>query len=127
MIVCRPSPVMIITRTSSFSFKGKDATAVQIGNELNVSHILEGSIRKAGDQVRITAKLISTADGSQIWSETFDHVLDSIFEIQDEIAVQVTQQLKTTLLGIEMKSKTMDVEAYNLYLQSECMPNSGYF
>ncbi len=111
--------IKVMSRTSSFSYKGKDATAEDIGKELNVAHILEGSIRKAGNIIRITAQLIKTKDGSHIWSETYDRDLGSIFQIQDEIAARVTKQLKTTLLGTVPKSKTVDVEAYTLYLQAQ--------
>ena len=109
----------VMSRTSSFSYKGKDATAEDIGKELNVAHILEGSIRKAGNTIRITVQLIKTMDGSHIWSETYDRDLVSIFQIQDDIATRVTEQLKTTLLGTVPKSKTVDVEAYTLYLQAQ--------
>ena len=108
----------VISRTSSFSYKGKDTKATDIGNELKVSHILEGSIRKAGQTIRVTAQLINTSDGSHVWSHTFDRELDSIFKIQDEIAKEVSKELKLSLLGEELKSQTLDPEAYNLYLQA---------
>jgi TolB-like protein/Tfp pilus assembly protein PilF len=108
----------VISRTSSFSYKGKDTKATDIGNELKVSHILEGSIRKAGQTIRVTAQLINTSDGSHVWSHTFDRELDSIFKIQDEIATEVSKELKLSLLGEGIKSQTLDPEAYNLYLQA---------
>ena len=108
----------VISRTSSFSYKGKDTKATEIGMELNVSHILEGSIRKAGNTVRVTAQLIKTSDGAQEWSHTFDRNLDSIFKIQDEIASEVSKKLKLSLLGGPKKSKEINTEAYNLYLQA---------
>ena len=111
--------VRVMSRTSSFSYKGKDATSVEIGEKLNVSYILEGSIRKAANKVRISAQLINAIDGSHIWSETFDHVLDSIFDIQDEIALKVIKQLKTELVDGIPKSSIVDVDAYNLYLQAK--------
>jgi TolB-like protein/Tfp pilus assembly protein PilF len=109
----------VMSRTSSFSYKGKDVSVKDIGKELNVSHLLEGSIRKAGNKIRITVQLIKTMDGSHIWSETYDRDLDSIFQIQDDIAARVTDQLKTTLLGTSPKSKTVNIEAYNLFLQAK--------
>ncbi|NND14944.1 MAG: hypothetical protein HKN89_01320, partial [Eudoraea sp.] len=110
----------VISRTSSFSYKGKDAKATDIGQELNVSHILEGSIRKSGDMIRVTAQLIRTSDGTHEWSHTYDRKLDSIFKIQDEIAAEVSNELEISLLGGEtLKSKTVDPEAYNLYLQAK--------
>ena len=109
----------VISRTSSFYFKGKEATIHEIGNKLKVSHILEGSVRKAGENLRITAELVNVSDGSQIWSETFDRKLDDIFKIQDEIANKVTSELKANLLGKELHSKKTDPKAYNLYLEAK--------
>jgi adenylate cyclase len=109
----------VISRTSSFSYKEKNATAIQIGKDLNVSHILEGSIRKAGNMVRITAQLIKTSDGSHEWSHTFDRNLDSIFKIQDEIAREVSKQLELSLMDKSMEfHEEPDTKAYNLYLQA---------
>ena len=107
----------VISRTSSFSYKGKEQNIKKIGEELQVAHVLEGSIRKAGNTFRITAQLIDTRDGAHIWSETYDRPMDSIFKVQDEIAGRVTRQLKATLLG-ELASATVDPGAYELYLQA---------
>jgi len=108
----------VISRTSSFSYKGKDHTIEQIGEELNVSHILEGSVRKSGNKIRITAQLINVADGSHIWSETYDRNMEDVFRIQDEIAQMVTRQLKITLLGDMAKATEVNPDAYTLYLQA---------
>ncbi len=108
----------VISRRSSFSYKSKNTKATEIGNELNVSYILEGSVRKDGNTIRITAQLIDTDDGSQVWSQTYDRDLDSIFKIQDEIANEVSKELKLTLLGESVQSKSINSEAYNLYLQA---------
>lgn len=108
----------VISRTSSFSYKGKDVTIEQIGQELNVTHILEGSVRKSGNKIRITTQLINVAEGSHIWSETYDRDMEDIFEIQDEIAEVVTQQLKITLFGDIAKTTEVNPEAYTLYLQA---------
>jgi len=108
----------VISRTSSFSYKGKDFTIEQIGKELNVTHILEGSIRKSGNKIRITTQLIDVAEGSHMWSETYDRDMEDIFEIQDEIAHVVTQQLKITLFGDIVKTTEVNPEAYTLYLQA---------
>ena len=113
------SDLKVISRTSSFSYKNKNVTATKIGEELNVSHILEGSIRKAGNMVRITAQLINTNDGSHVWSQTYDRNLDSIFKIQDDIAQEVSDQLQLTLLGKSDAIKPPQTEAYNLYLQAK--------
>ena len=109
----------VISRTSSFSYKGKDKKATEIGNELKVTHILEGSIRKAGNIIRVTAQLINTSDGTHEWSHTYDRKLDSIFIIQDEIAAEVSKELKLSLLGQPLKSHTLDPEAFNLYLKAK--------
>ncbi|MGM5469851.1 adenylate/guanylate cyclase domain-containing protein [Flavobacteriaceae bacterium LMO-SS05] len=108
----------VIGRTSSFSFKNKDATIDEIGKALNVSHLLQGSIRKSGPSFRITAQLIKVADGSQVWSETYEQPIDDIFLIQDDIASAVTQKLKMSLIGNHIASKTVDTEAYTLYLKA---------
>ena len=109
----------VISRTSSFSFKGKEVTTAEIGKALNVAHILEGSIRKSGNTFRITAQLINVSDGAHVWSETYDRDMTDIFKIQDEIAATVTKQLKVTLLGDAITSKTVNPEAYTLYLQAK--------
>ncbi len=108
----------VIARTSSFAYKGKDVKIADVADELNVGHILEGSVRKAGNQVRVTAQLIRTSDSSHLWSETFDRTLDNIFTIQDEIASTVVKQLKVTLLGLAPTSEETDPEAYALFLQA---------
>jgi len=106
-------------RTSSFAFKGQNQDLRSIGDALGVSHILEGSVRKAGDQVRITAQLIKVDDGFHIWSETYDRELTDIFAIQDEIATAILQALKAALLDgatpIVSTTRT-DSQAYDLYL-----------
>ena len=109
----------VMSRTSSFSFKGKNATAKEIGDELKVSYILEGSIRKSGNTIRVAAKLIRTSDGLQEWTKTYDRNLDSIFRIQDEIASEVSKELEISLLGRSIKNQSSDSEAYNLYLQAK--------
>jgi serine/threonine-protein kinase len=117
----------VISRTSSFSFKGKDLDVATIGQRLNVSHVLEGSVRKSGSRVRITAQLVRTADSSQMWSATYDRELTDVFAIQDEIAGAVTQELKAALLsgagaapdgGAPRSTRSrVDPQAYELYLR----------
>jgi TolB-like protein/Tfp pilus assembly protein PilF len=118
-ILVRIPKLKVISRTSSFSYKGKNKTSTEIGEELNVSHILEGSIRKSGNTVRITAQLINTSDGSHVWSKTYDRKLDSIFKIQDEIAEEVSSQLELSLMGKSEQFKPPATEAYNLFLQAK--------
>ena len=109
----------VAARTSSFSFKGKDTPIPDIARVLHVANVLEGSVRKSGDQVRITAQLIRAADGYHVWSQTWDRKLDDIFKIQDEIAGIVTRRLEVTLLGAAPKVRTTDPRAYALYLQAK--------
>ena len=108
-------------RTSSFHFKGKNIDLRKIGNQLNVHHVLEGSVRKQGNKLRITAQLINVEDGFHIWSERYDREMDDIFAIQDEIAFAITEKLKITLLDDEKaiinKNPTDNKEAYDLYLK----------
>ena len=106
----------VIGRTSSFSFKGKSADLRTIGQELNVGTVLEGSVRKAGDRVRITTQLISSADGTHLWSETYDRNLTEVFAVQDEIARAVVAALKLKLLPARAESPTANPEAHNQFL-----------
>jgi TolB-like protein/Tfp pilus assembly protein PilF len=110
--------LQVTARTSSFSFKGKEVAIPEIARTLHVAHVLEGSVRKAGNSVRITAQLIKAGTDTHLWSQTYDRKLDDIFAIQDEIAADVVKQLKVTLLGAAPKSRTTDPEAYALYLQA---------
>jgi TolB-like protein/Tfp pilus assembly protein PilF len=106
-------------RTSSFAFKGQNQDLRQIGDTLGVEHILEGSVRKAGAKVRITAQLIQVDDGFHLWSETYDRELNDVFAIQDEIATAILVQLKAHLLEgeqIVIASPVAHSEAYDLYL-----------
>src|SRR6476661_6739773 len=108
----------VAARTSSFSFKGKGAEIPEIARQLGVVNVIEGSVRKSGDQLRITAQLIRAAEGYHLWSETYDRKLDDIFKIQDEIAGEVVKELKVKLLGATPKVRTTDPRAYALYLQA---------
>src|SRR6266480_4123178 len=110
--------LQVTARTSSFAFKGKEIGVPEIARTLHVAHVLEGSVRKAGNSVRITAQLIRAGTDTHLWSQTYDRKLDDIFAIQDEIAADVVKQLKVTLLGAAPKALTTDPEAYTLYLQA---------
>jgi TolB-like protein len=109
----------VIGRTSSFSFKGKNEDLRIIAQKLGVSNILEGSVRKDGNKIRVTAQLIRAGDGSHLWSDSYDRDLEAIFKLQDEIAKEVVQQLKLKLIDIpsSISSGTGNIEAYNLVLQ----------
>src|SRR6201985_2589348 len=115
----------VAARTSSFSFKGKRVEIPEIARQLHVANVLEGSVRKSGDQLRITAKLIRAAEGYHLWSETYDRKLDDIFKIQDEIAGEVVKQLKVTLLGAVPTVLQTYPKAYALYLQAVQLGRQG--
>ena len=111
----------IIARTSSFQFKGKSIDVSEIGKKLNVINILEGSVRKSNNVIRITAQLINAEDGSHLWSKTFDKEMKNIFSIQDEIALSVLDNIKLGVLGEYnlIRVGTNNTEAYEAYLQGQ--------
>ena len=109
----------VAARTSSFFFRGKEGDIREIGAKLNVENVLEGSVRKAGNRIRITAQLISIADGYHLWSERYDREMTDIFVIQDEISEAIADKLRVQLSGEQPRVKryTENAEAYNLYLK----------
>jgi len=113
----------VAARTSSFAFKGQNKSIQEIAAQLEVAHILEGSVQHAGDQIRITAQLIRASDGFHVWSKNFDREFTDVFAIQDEIATQVGSALSASLLGTESETQlagiaTDDPDAYELYLRA---------
>ena len=113
----------VAARTSSFAFKNQSKSIQEIAAALDVAHVLEGSVQRAGDRVRITAQLIRASDGFHVWSSNFDRTLDDIFGIQDEIAEKVGYALSESLLGAAGGGQlagvtTTDPDAYDLYLQA---------
>jgi TolB-like protein len=120
----------VVARTSAFRFRGKDLDIREVGKQLNVSTVLEGSVRKAGNRLRITAQLISAADGYHLWSERFDRNIKDVFAVQDEIAMAVVEKLKVALLEGEKekvtKRYTRDEKAYQLYLKGRYHWNKRY-
>ncbi|MGH7582702.1 MAG: protein kinase domain-containing protein [Gemmatimonadales bacterium] len=111
----------VAARTSAFSFKGKNQDLRAIGEALGVETVLEGSVRKAGNRVRVTAQLINAADGYHLWSERYDRELTDIFAIQDEIALAIAGKLKVTLDADQaqlVRAPTANVEAYEQYLKA---------
>ncbi|HEY5775537.1 MAG TPA: tetratricopeptide repeat protein, partial [Xanthomonadales bacterium] len=115
----------VTSRSSAFAFKGEKIDIPEVARKLNVAHILEGSVRKAGNQVRVTAQLIDARSDIHLWSETYDRTLDDIFAIQDEIASTVVEQLKVTLLGAAPHVQETNPEAYALYLQARHLSRVG--
>jgi serine/threonine-protein kinase len=111
----------VIARTSAFSFKGKNVPIPDIGSQLNVATILEGSVRRAENRLRITAQLVDTTDGHHLWSQRYDRDMGDVFAIQDELTLAIVDKLKPTLLGEEKarlaKQRTVDPEVYDLYLK----------
>jgi len=111
----------VVARTTAFSFKGKTGDVREIGRTLNVTSVLEGSVRKAGNRLRVSAQLVNVADGYHVWSDRYDRQMEDVFEIQDEISMAIVNALKVKLLGGERealaKRQTVNVEAYQLYLQ----------
>ena len=111
----------VAARTSAFSFKGKETDIREVGRKLNVSAVLQGSVRKAGNRLRITAQLVNVSDGFHIWSERYDREMKDIFELQDEITLSVIDALKLKLFGGEkeavLKRYTDDAEVHELFLK----------
>jgi serine/threonine protein kinase/tetratricopeptide (TPR) repeat protein len=112
------SELKVIARTSAFAFKGKQEDITKIAEALRVNTILEGSVRKAGNRIRVTAQLINATDGSHLWSERYDRELNDVFAIQDEISQAIAQRLRVQLSGRAGTGRhTENLEAYNLYLK----------
>ena len=123
------SALFVVARNTSFTFKGKNVDVAQLARQLKVSHVLEGSVRKAGGRVRITAQLIEGSSGGQIWAERYDRDLNDIFALQDEISEAIVKALKLKLLPEEKQAieqrGTDNVEAYNLYLMARQSYTNG--
>lgn len=132
-VLAKIDELKVAGRTSSFKFKGMNEDLKTVGTELGVNHILEGSVRKSGDRVRVTAQLIKVDDGFHMWSETYDRELTAtnVFDIQDDISREVLAQLKVQLLPEEVPEideiPTQDIEAYQSYLKAnQMMVNRNY-
>ncbi|MEJ2515797.1 MAG: tetratricopeptide repeat protein [Gammaproteobacteria bacterium] len=116
-LLAQVAELRVISRSSAFTFKDSDLKLSEIAEELDVAHILEGSVRKAGSTLRITAQLIEARSDTHLWSKTWDRDLADIFAIQDEIAADVVSSLRTELLGEVPTSRRPDPEAYDLFLR----------
>ncbi len=126
-VLARIDSLRVVGRTSSFHYKGTSPDLREVGKMLGVAHILEGSVRKQGDQVRVTAQLVHASDGFHLWSDTYDFKLDDIFAVQDEISTEVAGALRKALLGEaqaaefavnERGAPNIDGTTYSLYLQA---------
>ena len=124
-LLSRIPELRVISRTSAFAFKGKQIGMQEIAEQLGVSYVLEGSVRWAGEQVRVTAQLIDARADAHLWSQTFDRPLDDIFSIQDEIAAIVVQELKVTLLRQAPTVEHTAPEAFALYLRARQLGRTG--
>lgn len=126
-LLARVPGLKVASRTSSFAYKGRNLDIREVGRELGVETVLEGSVRQAGDQVRITAQLVDAETGFHLWSETYDRRLEDIFRVQDEIAAAIVGELRIELapqeqeLAVRDKAPTQNVEAYELYLQGRAI------
>lgn len=117
-VLTRIPNLKVAARTSSFQFKGRNLDIADIGEQLGVNHILEGSVRKSGNTLRITAQLIQADTGFHLWSETFDRQLEDVFAIQDEIAATIAHELRTRFTTeLDKPSTKIDLQAYELYLK----------
>jgi TolB-like protein/Flp pilus assembly protein TadD len=117
--------LQVPARTSSFYFKGKQTTVEDIAKALNVSHVLEGSVRKSGNKLRVTAQLIRVDNGYHLWSESYDREMSDVFKVQDDIAAAVVKALKVSLLQAPRAVSTANSEAYTLYLQARLIWRRG--
>ena len=125
-VLAKVPQLKVVARTSVFQFKGKGGDVREIGRKLGVSHIVEGSIRRDGQQVRITAQLIRVSDGFRVWSETYDRKLEGVFALQDEIAQRIGDALKVSL-GVDAPvaaRASIDPEAYDEYLRGRALLRS---
>jgi TolB-like protein/Tfp pilus assembly protein PilF len=118
-LLAKIEELRVISRSTSWTFKGKDIDVAAIHDKLNVSHILEGSVRRAGNEIRVTAQLIDARTDQHLWSATYDRRLDDIFAIQDEISAKVVNELKLKLLAGPPSAEEIDPLAYDLYLKGK--------
>ena len=123
-LLARIPELRVISRTSAFAFKGKDVGIAEIAAQLKASHVLEGSVRRSGDRLRVTAQLIDARTDAHLWSETYERPLDDIFAIQDEIAGHVVDALRLELLGERPTARRVDTQAYVLFMQARQMLDS---
>ncbi len=122
-MLTRIPDLRVPARTSSFYFKGKSEDVQTIAKRLLVAHVIEGSVRKSGNRLRVTAQLVRADNGYHLWSETYDRTVNDIFKVQDEIARAVVKALKISLLGMEgaRAAPTANSEAYSLYMQARAL------
>ena len=123
--LARVDGLHVVGRTSSFSFKGKNANVSEVGKKLNVASVLEGTLRREGNRVRITAELVNTRNGFHLWSETYERELQGVFAVQDEITRSIVEALKVKLAVSLPVHEQRNTEAYELYLQGLFFSNKS--
>lgn len=124
-LLTRIPELRVTSRSSAFHYKGRNLRLAQVAAELNVAHVLEGSVRKAGNRVRITAQLSDARSDTRLWSQAYDRSLDDIFAIQDEIAAAVVRELEVRLLGATPRTAETSGEAFSLFLQARYLGRIG--
>src|SRR5262249_22153634 len=120
--------LFVIARNSSFTYKDRAVDVKQVGRELGVTYVLEGSVRKAGRRIRITAQLLDATNGAHLWADHFDATLEDVFELQDNVALSVADVIEPTLQAAEYRRSTQrptdNLTAYDLYLQAKAHSES---
>ena len=123
ILLARIPQLKVSARTSSFAFRNKDVTIAEIAKTLNVAHLLEGSVRKSDERIRISVQLIEAQSGFELWSESYERTLDDIFAVQDDVAKAVVDALRISLMNEPPRLRETDAEAYSLYLQGNYLLN----
>ena len=124
-LLAKVRQLRVVSRSSSFAYRGEDINISEVGEALNVAYVLEGSVRKAGDRIRITAQLIEAATDKHLWSETYDRDLVDIFAIQDDVSAQIIDQLKIELTGEAPHAYRTDPATYALFLRAKARLNQS--
>lgn len=119
ILLARIPQLKVSARTSSFAFRNKDVTIAEIARTLNVAHMLEGSVRKSDERIRISVQLIEAQSGFELWSQSYDRTLDDIFAVQDDVTAAVVDALRIELMTEPPRLRETDAEVYSLYLQGK--------
>lgn len=127
ILLAKIPQLKVSARTSSFAFRNKDVTIAEIARTLNVAHMLEGSVHKSDERIRISVQLIEAQSGFELWSQSYDRTLDDIFAVQDDVAAAVVDALRIELMTEPPRLRETDAEVYSLYLQGKylMMPPRG--
>ena len=119
-LLSKVTTLRVIARTSSFSFRGKDADIARISKALGVTHVLEGSVRKEGDRIRVTVRLVEASNGSRLWSESYDQPVGDVLALETNVARSVAAELRANLQNLaDVPAKGVNAEAYDLYLRGQ--------